>query len=785
MAEHRADSRGVLHDERKTVFLVDRSDSFIMYLRILLERMGFRVVPLKKWKLLRELLPILGPDLVLLGTPVEDLAPREALAGLRSDPGGQDVPVVLISPQDEDELGFDCRLAGFAGCLSRPVNIFRLYRLLYDSIVFASGEKRENLRTPFREKVEVTRGGTTSWQRATSLSEGGIFIRTCERMEKGESLSVTVPLGFGHPERLEGVVIYARETLGDAGQGETGVAVRFTSLSEEQTSQLTVCILSLLVGDILEDQEEPVVSLVSRTNSLYEDIVSDHIRLGQDLQRHQLQLKSIMEVLPSGLLILRLRDDGSLEPLSANPAAKRLLGVGSREDLHGAEVSPERWGHGIPAELRRIGREGGSVQMSNVRLVRGEHDDYFDFVLFQAAPGLVAALLSNVTERRKAEEEGFRLQKLESLGYLAGGIAHDFNNLLQLVSGSVDTALALLGNAEEHCPPDKVGRVKYLLGQAQRGVGRATRLSSQLLTFARGGDPLIQSLEIAPVIAEAVEFALHGSDVSCRLELGATLHRVAGDGSQLHQVFTNIVLNAKQAMPRGGELSVAGENVTIGEGHAFLKPGEYVRISVHDTGVGIPENILPNVCDPYFTTKQTGSGLGLSNALSIVHKHGGWMDIESRVGFGTTVHIYLPVPAAEPEDAARKESGGAPRGGRVLVMDDEEELWPVAREMLELLGFDAVCVRNGQDMLRVFVEAREAGKNFDVVIMDLTVRGGMGGEEAIRELLKVAPEAKAVVSSGYADAPILARFRDFGFRAALPKPFSHRVLALVLEEILG
>ena len=231
MGQDRTDRNEVLADGRKTLFLVDRSDSFIMYLRILLERMGFRVIPLKKWKLLRELLPIVGPDLILLGTPVEGPEPVEALADLRAD--GAAVPVILISPRDEDELGFDWRAAGFAGCLSRPINIFKLFQVLYDSIVFASGEKRVHLRTPFRERVEVTRAGALANYRATSLSEGGIFIRTHEKFAKDELLTISVPLGFGPPEKLAGRVIYSRETLGDADPGETGVAIRFQDLSQE------------------------------------------------------------------------------------------------------------------------------------------------------------------------------------------------------------------------------------------------------------------------------------------------------------------------------------------------------------------------------------------------------------------------------------------------------------------------------------------------------------------------------------------------------------------------
>jgi signal transduction histidine kinase/DNA-binding response OmpR family regulator len=783
MDEHRADQQNVPVDSRKTLFLVDRSDSFIMYLRILLERMGFRVVPLKKWKLLRELLPIVGPDLVLLGSPAENPEPLEALAGLRAD--GAAVPVILISARDEDELGFDCRAAGFAGCLSRPINIFNLFRVLYDTIVFSSGEKRLHLRTPFRERVAVGRAGGATVLRATSLSEGGMFIRTKEPFTKGERLTIEVPLGFGPAEKLAAEVIYARTTLGDADQGETGVAIRFTELTQEQAAQLTVCVLSLLVGDILEDQEEPVVSLVSRTNSLYEDIVADHIRLGQELKQSQQLTRHIMDALPTGMLTFRVGSDGELEVLSANPAAERLLCAGDTPEQRRAAFSPAWWGAGLADEVRRVAHEGGSVQVSNVRLVRGALDGYFDFTIFRLDPGRAAVLFGNISERRKDEAESLRLQKLESLGFLAGGIAHDFNNLLQLISGSVDTAQTLLGTAAENCPPAKVGRVQYLLAQARRGVDRATQISSQLLTFARGGDPVVQPLDIGPVVNEAFEFALHGSGVLGRIALREDVRRVRGDAGQLHQVFTNIALNAMQSMPRGGEVVVSGANLAVGPGHVALQAGDYVRISIRDEGVGIPAEILPNVCDPYFTTKQAGSGLGLSNAFSIVRKHGGWIDIESRVGQGTTVHVTLPVAVEAPRASPRREEAARPSpGGRVLVMDDEEPLCAMFSEMLELLGYTAACVPDGQQMLRAYETAARAGEPFDVVIMDLTVRGGMGGEEAVRALLALDPAAKAIVSSGYSDAPVLARYRDYGFCAALPKPFSGRVLALVLEEVL-
>lgn len=232
---------------------------------------------------------------------------------------------------------------------------------------------------------------------------------------------------------------------------------------------------------------------------------------------------------------------------------------------------------------------------------------------------------------------------------------------------------------------------------------------------------------------------------------------------------------------------MAAENVEVGPGDPSLRPGPYVAVSFRDTGVGIPAEILPRVFDPYFTTKQDGSGLGLPTALSIAHRHGGWIDLSSDPGRGTTVRMLIPAaPALGREGTA---ASPAPRrrhdGGRVLVMDDEELLWSGLHGMLENLGYAAVFRRDGAEMLRAYTEAARGNEPYDAVILDLTVRSGMGGEEAARRLFELDPDARAIVSSGYATAPILSRYASFGFRAALPKPYSVAALARALEEATG
>ena len=312
---------------------------------------------------------------------------------------------------------------------------------------------------------------------------------------------------------------------------------------------------------------------------------------------------------------------------------------------------------------------------------------------------------------------------------------------------------------------------------------RAKSLTQQLLTFSKGGKPLKTMIALREVIREATGFALRGSNVRCEFLLPDHLWAVEADEGQIVQVINNLVLNAVQAMPGGGLVAVHAENVPAGTD----RPGDVpqVRIAIRDHGMGIPEEHLPRIFDPYFTTKKAGSGLGLATCYSIVSNHGGHFAVSSAVGQGTTMTFSLPAVVGEGQDTAVRTEAAPPRGkGRILVMDDEDAIRTVARAMLSRLGYRVEVAPDGQAAIELYQQARNAGDAFDMVIMDLTVPGGMGGKDAIKLLRSLDPNVTAIVSSGYADDPVMSEYQAYGFRGVVPKPFTVRELGRVLQQLV-
>jgi two-component system cell cycle sensor histidine kinase/response regulator CckA len=380
----------------------------------------------------------------------------------------------------------------------------------------------------------------------------------------------------------------------------------------------------------------------------------------------------------------------------------------------------------------------------------------------------------DITVRKRLEEDLLRAQKLESVGLLAGGIAHDFNNILTIIMGNISLAKTDLARGDD---PSE------LLTEAERASKRAQTLTKQLLTFAKGGAPLKETASIKDILKESSSFVLRGSKSGCEFSLREDLWPAEVDVGQISQVINNIVINANQAMPKGGIIQIAAENLIIDNGQGLpVKAGKYVRISIKDQGVGIAEKHLLNIFDPYFTTKQEGSGLGLATAYSIIRKHDGYITVESKLGEGTTFHIYLPASEkAVPEKEEVKLIKGR---GRILVMDDEVALKKMIGRMLQKLGYESEFAKDGAEAIEMYKAAMESGMPYDAVILDLTIPGGMGGKEAIKKLLEIDPEVKAVVSSGYSDDPVLANFQEYGFKGMMPKPYESLSLGKVLHEVL-
>jgi len=385
-------------------------------------------------------------------------------------------------------------------------------------------------------------------------------------------------------------------------------------------------------------------------------------------------------------------------------------------------------------------------------------------------------LQREIAERKRVEAELSRAQKLESLGLLAGGIAHDFNNLLGSIMGNISLAMLDV---------DPEGSTYRQLAKVERASFRAQELTRQLLTFSRGGTPVKKLITLPGIITEAAGLSLRGSRVLHEMSMAADLWPVEADEGQMMQVFNNLLINADQAMPSGGIIRIAAENVTLGPGDVpSLAAGRYVRVTVSDQGTGISREHLGKIFDPYFTTKQRGSGLGLAATYSIIRKHDGHIIVASEPGKGTIFHIYLP--AAKGEVAPQPRHEKLVRGsGSVLIMDDDEDMRKTTGDMLMRMGYTVDYADEGNETIAKYQQASEAGRPFDAVIMDLTVPGGMGGKEAIGRLLAIDPAVRAIVSSGYSEDPVMADFRAYGFLGVAIKPYRIREFSEVVAAVIG
>jgi signal transduction histidine kinase/ActR/RegA family two-component response regulator len=386
---------------------------------------------------------------------------------------------------------------------------------------------------------------------------------------------------------------------------------------------------------------------------------------------------------------------------------------------------------------------------------------------------IIGAVLvfQDVTVQRKTEQELARADKLESLGVLAGGIAHDFNNILTAITGHLSLAGLEAAGSES---------LKRLVQQAETAAMQAARLTQQLLTFSRGGEPVRQYVDIGELIEEAATFVLRGSNVRVEFDLPEDLCGVRGDPGQLAQVVQNLVINADQAMEEGGRMWVVARNVpaAVGDG-----PSQ-VEIEIRDAGEGIAADVIERIFEPYFTTKQSGSGLGLATAYAIVDQHGGQLSVDSVVGEGTSFRLRLPV-AEPPSETAPAEAASVVGGqGRVLVMDDDENICTVLERMLDYLGYRCAFARSGDDAVTLYREAMSEDP-FDVVVLDLTVPGGMGGAQTLNVLRQLDPQVRAIVSSGYSNDPVMARYEEHGFRGVVRKPYVLDQMAEALVKAIA
>ena len=391
-------------------------------------------------------------------------------------------------------------------------------------------------------------------------------------------------------------------------------------------------------------------------------------------------------------------------------------------------------------------------------------------------PSKATVVAHDITERKKIEQELSKTQKLESLGVLAGGIAHDFNNILSGIMGNISLAKFKAEHGEDNI---------QLLDEALRASSSAQGLTQQLLVFSKGGAPIKKAASISEILRESSAFALRGSKVRCEFNIDEGLWPIRVDVGQFNQVIHNLLINAKQAMPDGGTVEIFASNIVLSpEDDLPLTDGNYIKISIQDQGIGMSEEQISKIFDPYFTTKNHGSGLGLTMTYTAISRHDGYITVESEKEKGATFHIYLPAVEKAEDEKIDREKRSVTGQGNILVMDDEEMVRQVTEAMLSTLGYDVRCARNGSEAITLYEEVKQSSHPFDAIIMDLTIPGELGGKETIARLLKIDPSAKVIVSSGYSNDPVIADFEKYGFKGVVTKPYGIDELGTVLRHVL-
>lgn len=489
------------------------------------------------------------------------------------------------------------------------------------------------------------------------------------------------------------------------------------------------------------------------------------------LQESARKVSNILENTSDGFFAL----DHAWKFSYLNPEAEILLGR-TREQLLGTELWQQ-----FPELLGTVFEENYRGVMKNHVANEFEASDvpgkkWFEVHAYPSDGGM-SVFIRDITERKRTEEERLTTSKLESLGTLAGGIAHDLNNILTVISGNI-------GLAQLETPPESAALLSFL-SKAGQAAQHAAHLSSQLLTFSKGGAPLKKVVSMAELLEQATEFSLHGSNIRSEIDIPGDLWKAEVDAGQIEQVINALMLNAREAMPHGGTVGVAAQNVEVDDTSSALLPaGRYIKVTIADRGCGVPEELATKIFDPYFTTKPTGSGLGLAISYSIVKKHGGFLQLEASSSDGSSFAFYVPASQGKVAlpDHRLPERNFHFNHQRVLVMDDEAAIRELTSQLLGTLGYEVTAVPDGTEAVRLYERALRRGENFQAVILDATVRGGMGGLATIERLRGLDPQVNAIICSGYSDEAALAEFLDYGFRGALPKPFTRRELADVLQR---
>ena len=526
----------------------------------------------------------------------------------------------------------------------------------------------------------------------------------------------------------------------------------------------------------LDDETLIELDPIGIISNSFAQIVEHLHETNEELQITHDELQAIFDSAPIGIIVL----DVKLQILTCNQNAEKYLMQECTDVIgqkcHKAICQKESF----PDDCICLSvLRGGATCQKRGWLIKDRYYDVIGTPLLNVGGEVSSVVLVyvDVTTQRRLGQEMARTLKLESLGLLAGGLAHDFNNSLAAILQNV--TLARLHS-------DPVGKVKNWLEKTENAAFKAQHLTKQLLTFAKGGMPVVQEVAIDKLVRETASFALSGSNVQCVFSIPQDLWPTRVDPGQIDQVVRNLIINGDQAMPEGGKIEVTCRNRFFTENDLLaILPGNYVALTISDNGFGISPENLDKIFDPYFTTKEEGNGLGLAISHAIISKHQGNIVVKSELGVGTSFEIFLP--AIDPTASETVEPSGAqlPAGsGRILVMDDEEMVCEATADLLDFLGYSISTAADGREALRLYQEALDRQEPIDIVILDLTVPGGMGGEECLRELRRLDPDVVGIATIGYCNNPVMSNYLDYGFKGVLPKPCKVEKMAQLIEELL-
>ena len=545
--------------------------------------------------------------------------------------------------------------------------------------------------------------------------------------------------------------------------------------------------LICLDGKII-DTEAALVPILYKGTRAFQIVIrdiSDRLKIKEELITEKERLSVTLRSISDGMIAL----DINSRVVLINKIAEKLTGW-RQEDAIGKKLDEifkiidEKTKKYYKRPVEKVLQEGIIIKPSTNNILISKDGKQRNLII-SAAPirdkgnNVVGTVLvfRDITKERKMEEELQKIQRLESLGVLAGGIAHDFNNVITGISGNISLAMFTI---------DLNSDAYKILADAQKAVIQAKALSQQLLTFSKGGSPIKKIVDLRYLLNDSVPFLLRGSKTTYDFNFDKDLWTVEIDENQIKQVITNIVINADQAMPEGGAIKIDSKNIILKKDFGIPLPeGNYIRISIRDEGIGIPNKYLCKVFDPYFTTKQKGTGLGLSTCFSIIKKHYGYITVNSKLGKGTVFDIYLPASREKIEKKNEVEKKVTSRGRKkILVMDDDEIVRNVIEKMLKYLNYNVDFAVNGKQAIKLYKDSMDLNSKYDIVIMDLTIPGSIGGDKVIKELIKIDKNVKAIVSSGYSNKSIMSNYKDFGFYGAINKPYRIEELNEVIQNVI-